>query len=142
MSWEEKPLSQAALDDEAQHSAFLQKAALDLAAKQPPPHASPPRAPSPPTRSKFVTQRELGRLMERAGRAVREALEPLQKRLQELEQREWLGVWEQGKSYCKNALVTHDGSAWVATRDYPEAKPGGGANSGWRLVVKRGRDAR
>jgi hypothetical protein len=36
--------------------------------------------------------------------------------------------------------VTYQGSLWVAVRDYPSVP--GRENSGWRLAVKRGRDAR
>jgi hypothetical protein len=140
MQWEPKPDSPTARDDEAEHKRFIASCAKDLAVSEwtPPP---PPRAPSPPRRSKFVTQRELGRLMERVGRAVREALEPLRQRIGELEQREWVGIWTSGKSYAKNSIVSHDGSAWLAVRQYPEGKPGG-ANTGWRLIVKRGRDGK
>jgi hypothetical protein len=68
-------------------------------------------------------------------------IDALAKRVKELESREWVGVWQEGKSYAKGAIISHDGSAWTATRAYPEGKPGT-PNSGWRLFVKRGRDGK
>jgi hypothetical protein len=41
----------------------------------------------------------------------------------------------------KGAIVSHDGSAWVATRELAEGKPGT-PNSGFKLFVKRGKDAK
>jgi hypothetical protein len=65
----------------------------------------------------------------------------LDARVQDLEARDWVGVWEPNKSYAKGSLITADGSTWVATRHYPEKSPGL-PNSGWRLICKRGRDGR
>lgn len=49
------------------------------------------------------------------------------------------GVWEFGKTYSKGDGATAGGSYWIATEDTRE-KPGSG--KGWRLAVKRGRDAK
>jgi hypothetical protein len=134
-------LSASARLDEADHLARkeLERVATDLAALEP-----PRRAPAP--RSQYVKRIHLERRIEQtieliAGE-VGKLFHAAEDRLKALEAREWLGVWEPGKAYAKGALVSHDGSAWVATRDYPDRKPGSGADSGWRLVVKRGHDAR
>jgi integrin beta 3 len=49
-------------------------------------------------------------------------------------------VWEPGKGYAKGDCVTWGGSIFMATQDAPREKPEDG--SGWRLIVKRGRDGR
>ena len=143
MQWEPKQDSPAAIDDAAQHSAFMQRCAADLAICEAPKPAA--TAPSPPTRSKYVTYKALGRTLEKIGRLVgqiiRESTERLEKRIAELEQRDWVGTWTGGKSFAKNSIVSHDGSAWLAVRQYPEGKPGT-PNSGWKLIVKRGRDGK
>jgi hypothetical protein len=134
--WEK--LSPAAILDEEHHQAALreheaEQRKLDQR-KTPPPSNLVTRA---------QLQKRLDSLVTTIARGVRELIAaPFEKRIRELEQREWVGTWERGKSYSKNALVSHNGSAWVATRDYPDLSPGSGANCGWRLVVKRGKDAR
>lgn len=50
------------------------------------------------------------------------------------------GVFRAGEAYEKGDCVTYAGSLWIAQAD-TSAKPDG-AESGWRLGVKRGRDAR
>jgi hypothetical protein len=47
------------------------------------------------------------------------------------------GVWDANDCYSANDLCTWDGSLWYALEDTAR-KPGSGANSGWRLAVKRG----
>jgi hypothetical protein len=51
------------------------------------------------------------------------------------------GVYRDTESYEKGDGTTWAGSYWVAQKDNPEKKPGE-ENSGWRLVVKKGRDGR
>lgn len=50
------------------------------------------------------------------------------------------GVYRTGESYEKGDCVTFGGSLWIAQQKTSE-KPDG-ANTGWRLGVKRGRDGR
>lgn len=50
------------------------------------------------------------------------------------------GVYRSGTAYEKGDCVTYGGSLWIA-QGGTEAKPDG-ADSGWRLGVKRGRDGR
>ena len=142
MQWEPKQDSPAAIDDAAQHSAFMQRVAADLAMCQ-----QPTPAPRPPAPRRVVTpNKQLGPLLEKIGKLVgqtiRESCERLERRIAELEAREWVGVFQTGKTYAKNSIVSHDGSCWVATRDCPEGKPGTGPACGWKLVVKRGRDGK
>ena len=49
------------------------------------------------------------------------------------------GSWMSGKSYARGQVVNYDGSLWLALCG-TERKPGT-TDSGWRLVVKAGRDA-
>lgn len=50
------------------------------------------------------------------------------------------GVYSQEKAdYQRGDAVSSGGSLWIAQVDQPDHKPGEGA--GWRLAVKRGRDA-
>lgn len=50
------------------------------------------------------------------------------------------GVFTEGKAYETGDAVTWGGSLWIAQRD-TSSKPDG-ADSGWRLAVKRGRDGK
>lgn len=50
------------------------------------------------------------------------------------------GVYDAGKGYEKGDAVSDGGSLWIAQKDAPNHKPGDG--DGWRLAVKRGRDAK
>lgn len=53
------------------------------------------------------------------------------------------GVWEAGKTYGAGAIVSWDGSGWIAQRS-TQARPGGVSpdSRAWRLLVKHGRDGR
>ena len=71
---------------------------------------------------------------------VGEKVGALDKRLAALEKRpelRYLGTWVKGNYEPGNA-VTHDGSLWVCVAP-TKGRPGPAA--GWRLAVKRGRDA-
>ena len=48
-------------------------------------------------------------------------------------------VYKAGSDYERGDAVTYGGSLWIATKDAP-GTPGNG--DGWRLAVKRGRDAK
>lgn len=80
-------------------------------------------------------------LFERMGASVGAVTNALEARIKALEARDWGGTWMPGKSYAKSSIISHSGSAWIATREYPEGAPGM-TNSGWKLFVKRGRDAK
>ena len=141
MSWQGKPLSQAALDDEAEHSEFLRKAALDLAAKQPPPALTAPAAPAPRSQhvSKADLDRRLSKVCEDLGRGVRKlVVEPLERKIADLEQKQIKlgGIWREGQQYDERTLVQKDGGLWLSMAP-TSAKPGNGSPA-WKLVVKRG----
>lgn len=50
------------------------------------------------------------------------------------------GIWSDRANYERGDAVTHQGSLWIAQHDNP-AKPDT-PDSGWRLSVKRGQDAK
>lgn len=50
------------------------------------------------------------------------------------------GIHESGKAYRRNVAVTYGGSLFISERE-TSARPGT-PDSGWRLAVKKGRDAR
>jgi hypothetical protein len=51
------------------------------------------------------------------------------------------GVFKEDTGYYKGNTVTWGGSAWIAEVDAPKGKPDA-PESGWRLAVKKGRDAK
>jgi hypothetical protein len=93
----------------------------------------------------YITKREFERFQEFLGKAMAEELAKRDERIAELEARpaglQYQGVWKRGASYAKHNGVSHQGSVWVARKDYPTAEPGE-PNSGWILAVKRGRDGK
>jgi hypothetical protein len=85
--------------------------------------------------------------MKGVGMAMREfvdaELSPLRERIAELEARptmKYAGVFDRTRSYKAGAVVTYQGSAWVANLESKGVRPGDGA--AWQLMVKRGKDAR
>ena len=54
---------------------------------------------------------------------------------------EYKGVYEPGMTYLRNALVTFEGSLWIA-RSNTGSSPGNPGGSQWRLCCKRGRDSK
>jgi len=73
-------------------------------------------------------------------RATQKLIADLQTRVEALEQRpiKYLGVWEQGKAYSANSMVTDHGSMFIAREDTIQ-RPGCEA---WTLCVKKGRDGK
>ena len=88
-----------------------------------------------------LTKEVWEKIFEVIGQYVGPEMTERRQRVSDLEKRDWVGVWEQGKAFGKSALCSHDGSCWIATREMPEGNAGA-ANSGWRLIVKRGRDGK
>jgi hypothetical protein len=66
--------------------------------------------------------------------------EELERRLKELEARDYRGVWASDKRYAKNAMVTFDGSLWIARSDSQSIRPG--TSSAWQLAVRKGSDGK
>jgi hypothetical protein len=85
-------------------------------------------------------------LFEVMGKAVGNALQPINERLKALEAKpvmEFQGLWKPKQPYRKGSVVVHDGSSWVAKEGGTGHRPGtdDGAKQ-WALAAKRGRDAR
>ena len=97
------------------------------------------------SRLKTTRPTDYERLGRMTGAAISKAVEPLLRRIDQLEKRptgvDYRGVWRKGCSYSRNMAVSHSGSLWIAIKDYPEKEPGD-ANSGFRLAVKKGRDGK
>jgi hypothetical protein len=77
-----------------------------------------------------------------AGLLVRaEALEEENTRLREVMTKatipQWRGVWREGETFERGAVVAHSGASWIA-RDQTSEKPGDGATA-WQLMVKAAR---
>ena len=74
---------------------------------------------------------------------VQRQLEPLHKRLAELETREqnfkYVGTWQAAAGYKRGNFATLDGSLWHCNHE-TSARPG--TNGDWSLACKRGKDAR
>lgn len=51
------------------------------------------------------------------------------------------GVYSEGETYARGDVVTHGGSAWHCEKDAPGLRPGS-PESGWRLMVKAGKNAK
>ncbi|SDA40279.1 hypothetical protein [Mesorhizobium qingshengii] len=68
----------------------------------------------------------------------------IEKRLAEVEARptmSYRGVWSQGTDYRRGDVCTHQGSSWHCELESATGlQPGDGL--GWKLMVKKGRDAR
>jgi len=91
----------------------------------------------------------------RINAALAAALSPRDKRIVELEKQiaelqnrltenpawDYVDQWSENKTYFKNNGVTHQGSAWIVRTASTNARPGSGS-ADWRLIVKRGRDAK
>ncbi|UEM13677.1 hypothetical protein J4G43_004980 [Bradyrhizobium barranii subsp. barranii] len=76
---------------------------------------------------------------------VEDTTKALNRRIEALEARpvfEDAGVWAQDRGYKHGHGVTHGGSYFIAQRDTQPGEKPGDADSGFRLAVKRGRDAR
>jgi hypothetical protein len=93
----------------------------------------------------YITWAQLGDYMEHVGKTMAEELRKRDERIAELEARpvgvDYKGVYRKGCSYSRNQAVSHQGSLWIAVKDYPEKEPGE-PNSGFRLAVKKGRDGK
>jgi len=65
----------------------------------------------------------------------------LQNRLAENPLWEYLDTWKDGQNYYKNNICTFQESAWICRAASTNARPGSDS-ADWRLIVKRGRDAK
>ena len=120
-------------------------------APPPAPAAEPAPAATTATGSKLVTLDVLHKALDMEAAALADVLAdyvtarlaPVLARLAALESRphlKYAGPFRTGDVYAEGALVTHQGSLWLA--ESPTTYAPGAAGSGWRLVVKRGEAAR
>jgi hypothetical protein len=83
-------------------------------------------------------------MAEVVGELLKEYIDPLRARIGALEAAEaqkcWRGVFSETETYHKHNSVTHHGCLWIAVEDAPGVP--GEHSTGWRLAVKKGRDAR
>jgi hypothetical protein len=98
----------------------------------------------PPHRSGTVTHEDLEHLVLVLARVCQAVVDPIKARLEALEARppspEYLGIFEQGKTYPRGGLVTRDGSLWLALTETTLTP--GSHRTAWRLIVKSGDHAR
>ena len=77
-------------------------------------------------------------------RYVAKTIEPLQRRLIEMEARlketGYRGIWRAKTAYARGSFVSHQGSMWHSNEDENADKPG--SSDAWVLCVKRGRDGK
>ena len=85
---------------------------------------------------------EVDALMRIIAPAMREALRPLEARIERIESRAMhdAGVWSREAAYEAGAVCSHNGHAWVAKIATHAVEPGDGAI--WRMLVRRPRDGR
>jgi hypothetical protein len=92
-----------------------------------------------PSRNEKMTQSDMETLADAIGKCLGQELQPLQKRIEQLEKRaelKWAGIWSDGTRYNEGELVTDRGSLWICTSPTND-RPGDNA-SAFRLIVKNG----
>ena len=107
----------------------------------PAPKPKPPKVITPK-----VLEKTIEGIAEGTAELINVAVAPLVARIEALEEtlaeREWKGVYDPRVRYRKHNTTTFHGSLWLAVRDEPStpgADPDGG---GWKLVARKGKDAR
>jgi hypothetical protein len=78
--------------------------------------------------------------IERACKPLTERLAQLDKQIEKIERRKYVGVWAAGKNYEQGQFCTFDNSMWHCNLDGTEQRPGTGPD--WTLAIKRGRDGK
>jgi hypothetical protein len=48
----------------------------------------------------------------------------------------WAGVWDASTGYEPGEVVTDKNALWVCEQEQTAVRPGGGAASGWRMILK------
>jgi hypothetical protein len=119
-------------DEARAHAAFLRKYA---------PVEAAPLAVSAPRRRKAAPQGASAADFELLGKLMRDALEPLKKRIEELENSpfKFIGAWSEGMEVVAGNFVSYGGSMWHCN-EATKAKPGTGPE--FTLAVKRGAEGR
>ena len=72
------------------------------------------------------------------GDAIREAIEPLRKRIDRLEERgvKYVGTWQKAADYARGDVVTDQGSMWVCLKDGQTGSRPSNAPDAWQLSAK------
>ena len=82
-------------------------------------------------------------MLDAIAECLAKAIGPLMKRVStleaQIEQRKYVGVWDQGTAYLQHNMVSYDGSVWFAKAN-TGSKPG--TDGTWQLAVKKGRNGR
>lgn len=149
-------VSSIAVEDEQEHADLLAVFVSDIESLQEAFSKSPDRGPM--TFNQRWVELISGSL-DRAARYARQSanlytdqktkrIDALEARLAVLEDQvgsgaplKYAGVYQRPLSYRQGAVVTMNGSAWVALKDAPAgSQPGDGQT--WQLMVKHGRDAK
>jgi hypothetical protein len=68
------------------------------------------------------------------------AVQPLERRIVDLEARTYMGTWHAQTSYQAGALVTYDNSLWIARSDSAGVRPG--TTRVWELPARKGAGGR
>jgi hypothetical protein len=82
--------------------------------------------------------RDVDKAIDKAVAPLKERIAQLEKQIEKIERRKYVGVWATGK-YFEGQMTTMDGSVWHCNVDGTEQRPGTGPD--WTLAVKHGRDA-
>jgi hypothetical protein len=92
--------------------------------------------------TKTQVDHQINSAIEIVGQLVAETVEPLKKRVAELEASRFrfLGAWSEGLEAKPGNAVAHGGSTWICV-ERTTKKPGT-ADSGWVLACKKGADGK
>ena len=133
--WTPKGLSPAAMLDELEHRAFLERCAKELSQYD----ATIPQRSAPDA----VTRAALDKRLNAICGNILSVCEKFLRRIEALEAKsmgQYLGPWQKGTSYEPGNFCTSSGSLWhcrLATGTRPGTCP-----EAWQLVAKRGWDGR
>jgi hypothetical protein len=98
--------------------------------------------PNPPVKCDANLLREIGfqiaQEVKKATAPLQERITRLEKQIEQIERRKYVGVWASGK-YFQGQLCTFDGSMWHCNVETTQ-RPGTGPD--WTLAIKRGQNGR
>jgi hypothetical protein len=78
--------------------------------------------------------------IERACKPLTERIAQLERQIEKIERRKYIGVWSTTGKYFEGQFCTFDNSMWHCNVDGTEQRPGTGPD--WTLAIKRGRDGK
>ena len=91
------------------------------------------------SRNKKISKADMELMAEAIGNCLGQELQPLQKRIEKLEQRPqvgWAGTWHEGAKFAENEIVTFKGGLWLCIEP-TSARPDENATA-YRLICKSG----